>query len=73
MNCTVQHRTWAARARCEWPWVAWVIGDGQWASVRTRRAVTVMLFGTRAEAQQAKAPARTGCDRPLKPRGGGER
>lgn len=53
-TCPVRHRTWAARARCEWPWAAWVHGEGRWASVRTRRrGTTVLLFPTRVAAQEA--------------------
>jgi hypothetical protein len=44
-----------AAARDRWPYAAWIIGDGPWASVAYCDDPTVMLFGTQAEADHARA------------------
>ncbi len=44
------------RARKKWPKAEWIIGDGPWASVSyCPGGLTVMLFGTCAEAAKAKS------------------
>lgn len=60
-DCGKMHRTFKTVAKCRWPSAHWVTGNGPWASFsacgsgRYDSALTIMLFKTRAEADQAKA------------------
>lgn len=52
---TRRQSAYVAQARRRWPAAEWIIGDGRYASVAYCDTTTIMLFGTRAEADRAKA------------------
>lgn len=61
-NCTSQHRTWRTHAKCVWPKAYWVHGEGPFASVAWCRVLTIQLYESAGEAQQAKEIIdKTGC------------
>jgi len=54
--CNAKHRTYRTMAKCVWRRAAWIMGDGEYASVAwCHRGATVQLHATAGEAEQAKA------------------
>lgn len=61
-RCPRKHRTFAAIAKCLFPRAEWIKGEGQYAVLAHCNVLTVWLFPTQAEAQDAKAAIdRTAC------------
>lgn len=51
-KCGAQHKTWNKLARCRYPFVAWVAGEGAWVSMyKSHSGSTIMLSATREEAE----------------------
>lgn len=61
-QCSHQHRTLNALLKCLWPRAAWYMGAGRFASLAHCRSLTVFLYPTLEEAEDAKAGIdRIGC------------
>jgi hypothetical protein len=61
-NCTARHRTTRTFMACAIPRAAWVMGEGEYASIAWCHTPTVILWDTLAEAESAKAMIdSTGC------------
>jgi hypothetical protein len=54
-GCMAKAKTYVSEARHRWPDAVWIIGAGPYASVARCGSLSVMLFGTEAEAMQAQA------------------
>jgi hypothetical protein len=50
-NCTRQHKTYHAFAKCTFRRAVWVIGDGPYATLAWCRSLSVMLHETEHEAE----------------------
>lgn len=44
-----------SEARSRWPRAVWISGSGDWAVLAHCKVLTVVLHGTRADAEQSKA------------------
>jgi hypothetical protein len=53
-GCSSRHRTWNKVAECIWPRSVWVTGEGRYAVLAWCRSLTVTLWESPAEAENAK-------------------
>ena len=61
-KCLKDHRNWATYAKCAFPWVDSVSGDGPWACAAHCDSREVSLFGSKSEADaEAELQNGVGC------------
>lgn len=58
--CGKRHRTYKAVAKCKFPKAEWIEGEGRYGCLAFCDVLTIKLWPTKAEAEQAKASIDSG-------------